>query len=44
LPRRCGALWCPVGTTRLRIGLANRGVGTATFRAVRLFAIAPGGP
>lgn len=34
------ALWCPAGTTQLRIDLDNRGVGAATFRAVNLTASA----
>lgn len=38
------ALWCPVGSTQMRIDLDNRGVGTISFRDVRLLMIAPTAP
>jgi hypothetical protein len=37
------ALWCPPETIQLRVDFDNRGVGEATFRAIGLNVIAPGG-
>ena len=35
------ALWCPTGSTQLRIDLDNRGVGTVSYRDAHLLVISP---